>query len=89
MEESKLVQRGLMTAEAGVERGYAGLLASETVVIPASITTVAYSRLLPACRADFFRNNARARPFIPCPRLTVLLSESPADRANGASALAL
>jgi len=34
MEESKLVQSGLMTAEAVVERGYAGLLAGETVVIP-------------------------------------------------------
>lgn len=34
MEESKLVQSGLMTVEAVVERGYAGLLAGETVVIP-------------------------------------------------------
>lgn len=34
MEESKLVQSGLMTSEAVVERGYAGLLAGETVVIP-------------------------------------------------------
>lgn len=49
MEESKLVQSGLMTAEAVVERGYAGLLAGETVVIPGlynQVGTLA-ARLLP------------------------------------------
>lgn len=34
MEESKLVQRGLMRVEDVVEQGYQGLLAGETVVIP-------------------------------------------------------
>lgn len=34
MADSKLVQSGMMTVEAVVERGYAGLLAGETVIIP-------------------------------------------------------